>query len=148
MIDTSQSQFQPFKSLQHEWSWKWAIFSDHKLINISFYEDYRKYTQFKKNKRGNLWGICLASIIMIFRNYFAKTFPKIDLYVNSSMQRSLDRLPDIRLSSDIINKNHVIDMYTPATSVGRCRNHSLKAEKHSEFGISPVAGLSSRNPVL
>ena len=75
----------------------------HKLMNISFCKDYSKYTPLlKKNKRRHLWGICLASCKTIFRNYFAKTFPKIDLYLNSSMPMALEKLQDIRLSSDKI----------------------------------------------
>ena len=46
--------------------------------------------------------MCSSSCVRIFRNYFEKTFLKIDLNVNSSlMQMRLDRLQDIRLSSDI-----------------------------------------------
>ena len=43
---------------------------------------------FFKNKSYR-WGICLASCITILRHYFAKTYQKIDLFMNSSMQMSL-----------------------------------------------------------
>ena len=52
-----------------------------------------------------IWGIRSASCTTIFRNYFPKTFSKIGLYVNLSMQMRMDRLQDIRLSSDIITSD-------------------------------------------
>ena len=63
----------------------------HKLMNKSFLMIVTNILKFWRKYKRHLWGLCLAWIT-IFRNYFAKTFKKIDLYVNSSMQMSLDRL--------------------------------------------------------
>ena len=64
-----------------------------------------KYKTFENIRNAPLGNILQFQLQQFQRfkkkNYFAKPFPKIDLYVNLSMAMSLERLQDIRLWSEI-----------------------------------------------